>query len=188
MHIHLQVACIGYGVNKYIYVYIISSLFCWRNEMFLCPCQSGQPYQICCSPLHQGVVLVQSPEQLMRSRYSAYALGHIDYIVHTTVLVQQPLLDQRGIRAWSQNSQWLGLTVYEQKIARHSVHHAWVRFTAKWQDQQGLHQHDELSAFVQVGQQWFFIDPNHPYRVGQNDCCLCGRQVKFKKCCAPMIQ
>ncbi|MFA6916827.1 MAG: YchJ family metal-binding protein [Parachlamydiales bacterium] len=48
-----------------------------------CPCHSGQPYNSCCEPFHKG----KSPEnalQLMRSRYSAYALGLADYIIQTT--------------------------------------------------------------------------------------------------------
>src|ERR1700733_8837119 len=48
-----------------------------------CPCHSGKPYQECCSPYHQG----DSPPNalaLMRSRYSAYALHKVDYIIVTT--------------------------------------------------------------------------------------------------------
>ena len=51
----------------------------------LCPCGSGKSYAVCCGPLHQGAA-APSPEALMRSRYSAYALGLVDYIVKTTHL------------------------------------------------------------------------------------------------------
>ena len=50
----------------------------------LCPCQSGLRYKRCCRPLHQGAP-APSPEALMRSRYSAYALGLVDYIIDTTL-------------------------------------------------------------------------------------------------------
>jgi SEC-C motif-containing protein len=49
----------------------------------LCPCGSGKNYAACCGPLHQGVA-APSAEALMRSRYSAYALGLVDYILKTT--------------------------------------------------------------------------------------------------------
>lgn len=48
-----------------------------------CPCGSGQSYAECCKPYHDGR-LAQTPQDLMRSRYSAYALGLVDYIIDTT--------------------------------------------------------------------------------------------------------
>lgn len=49
----------------------------------LCPCCSGNIYSNCCLPLHQGS-LPSNALQLMRSRYSAYALNIPDYIIATT--------------------------------------------------------------------------------------------------------
>lgn len=48
-----------------------------------CPCKSGRKYKRCCRPWHQGRP-APDPESLMRSRFSAYALGMVDYIVQTT--------------------------------------------------------------------------------------------------------
>ena len=47
-----------------------------------CPCGSERKYKKCCGLLHRGG-RAPSPEALMRSRYSAYALGLVDYILHT---------------------------------------------------------------------------------------------------------
>ena len=47
-----------------------------------CPCDSGQTYVDCCGPWHAGLAQglhAPTPETLMRSRYSAYVLGLIDY-------------------------------------------------------------------------------------------------------------
>ena len=38
-----------------------------------CPCGAGASYLTCCAPLHLGQRAAASPEQLMRSRYSAFA-------------------------------------------------------------------------------------------------------------------
>jgi len=48
-----------------------------------CPCVSQRKYKKCCRPLHTGG---HSPTAvaLMRSRFSAYALGLTDYIIETT--------------------------------------------------------------------------------------------------------
>jgi SEC-C motif-containing protein len=48
-----------------------------------CPCGSGAAYDACCGPLHRGTALASTPEQLMRSRYSAYALGELDHVFRT---------------------------------------------------------------------------------------------------------
>ncbi len=48
-----------------------------------CLCDSGLSYKNCCQPLHKGAKAA-SPEALMRSRYSAYALHLTDYIIKTT--------------------------------------------------------------------------------------------------------
>lgn len=42
-----------------------------------CPCGFGSPYGDCCGPLHAGA-LASTAERLMRSRYSAFALGSVD--------------------------------------------------------------------------------------------------------------
>ena len=51
-----------------------------------CPCGSGQSYSACCGAWHSGLaegVYAPTPEALMRSRYSAYVLGLIDYLLAT---------------------------------------------------------------------------------------------------------
>lgn len=47
-----------------------------------CPCHSGRPYAGCCEPFHRGTPAPTCAE-LMRSRYSAFALGLGDYLVAT---------------------------------------------------------------------------------------------------------
>ncbi|HEX8865525.1 MAG TPA: SEC-C metal-binding domain-containing protein, partial [Lentzea sp.] len=39
----------------------------------LCPCGTGQSYVDCCGALHSGARTAATAEQLMRSRYSAFA-------------------------------------------------------------------------------------------------------------------
>ena len=48
-----------------------------------CPCHSQKPYHQCCRPYHQGD-LAPTPLALMRSRYCAYALALVDYVIKTT--------------------------------------------------------------------------------------------------------
>ena len=40
-----------------------------------CPCGTGLPYPECCGRLHDRAATAATAEQLMRSRYSAFAVG-----------------------------------------------------------------------------------------------------------------
>ena len=147
-----------------------------------CPCGQGE-YAQCCQPLHAGKEKAQSAEQLMRSRYSAYVLGLVDYLVATTLPVQQPALDRDAMAAWSAQSTWLGLEVEGSEVFAGKPEHTQVSFVARWHDDNDEHRHRECSAFVQVDERWFFLDPTVPLKAGRNDPCPCQGGQKFKKCC-----
>ncbi len=49
-----------------------------------CFCGSTLSYQICCQPYHKHVKYPDDSLVLMKSRYSAYALSLVDYIIETT--------------------------------------------------------------------------------------------------------
>lgn len=48
-----------------------------------CPCGSGASYDACCGRLHRGAAQAATPEELMRSRYAAYAVGDLDHVFRT---------------------------------------------------------------------------------------------------------
>lgn len=48
-----------------------------------CPCCSGRAYEACCRPFHKDSVEPPTPEALMRSRYSAFALKQTDHLWRT---------------------------------------------------------------------------------------------------------
>src|ERR1700742_1317013 len=48
-----------------------------------CPCASGDSYRACCGPFHHGELQARSAEELMRSRYSAYAYADAGYLFRT---------------------------------------------------------------------------------------------------------
>lgn len=48
-----------------------------------CPCGSTEEFESCCSPYISGNRLAPTAEALMRSRYTAFTLGDLDYIEST---------------------------------------------------------------------------------------------------------
>lgn len=96
-----------------------------------CPCCSGKEYSFCCKPYHEGKV-AEHAEELMRSRYSAYALNIPDYIIQTTHPASSQYQDdlkvmRRSISAFSSNHQFVSLKVLD---AREKNDQATVTFTA----------------------------------------------------------
>lgn len=151
-----------------------------------CPCGSGDSLADCCGRYHEGAA-APCAQSLMRSRYSAYVLGNVDYLVATSLPAQQTKLDVEGIRAWSLQSTWLGLEVEHSELLGGQPEHARVTFVARWHDADGEHSHRERSAFVQNGGRWYFIDPTVGLQAGRNDPCPCASGQKFKKCCATYL-
>lgn len=115
-----------------------------------CPCGAGA-YGRCCGPLHDGGVAA-SAEQLMRSRYSAYALGKFDYLRATWHDTTRPvdLGEDNG-----EAVKWLGLSV-KRHVAEGDT--ATVEFVARFRVKgrgQRLH---EASRFVREDGRWYYVD------------------------------
>jgi SEC-C motif-containing protein len=117
-----------------------------------CPCDSGHSYADCCGVWHAGLAQGQfapTPEALMRSRYSAYVLGLIDYLLATWHASTAP-----GELTLSP-VKWLGLEV---RHAQASGDAGVVEFVARWrEDGRGVRLH-EISRFVREDGRWRYID------------------------------
>lgn len=153
--------------------------------MTQCPCGSNTTYADCCGWFHAGN-FAKTAKLLMQSRYSAYVKHDIAYIVATTVPAQQALLDKEALMAWAKNTTWLGLdiTAFHPKIGKR---HAQVAFTAYFDNYGQTANHTELSAFVKIGERWYFLDPTVPCALTNKHPCLCGSGDKFKMCCGKFL-
>jgi len=69
-----------------------------------CPC-GGAAYAQCCGRFHHGA-LPDTAEQLMRSRYSAYVLGLMDYVHQSWHASTRP---ERTELQHDPATKWLGL-------------------------------------------------------------------------------
>ncbi|MDM1073981.1 hypothetical protein HX001_15955 [Empedobacter brevis] len=117
-----------------------------------CPCCSGKNYENCCEPFHLKKETPKTPEELMRSRYTAFAKVLTDYLVETTHSSVRKLHYPNEIEEWAKSNKWLKLEIIFAKDDK-------VRFRAYYQDQKGeIYEHDELSAFVQENGKWFYVD------------------------------
>ncbi|PIQ23821.1 SecC motif-containing protein [bacterium (Candidatus Blackallbacteria) CG17_big_fil_post_rev_8_21_14_2_50_48_46] len=69
--------------------------------MSACPCHSEKKYASCCEPFHAGQAWPETAEALMRSRYSAYVLRKIDYLLKTRHPRHQETKERENIEKWA---------------------------------------------------------------------------------------
>ena len=121
-----------------------------------CPCSAGgATYAQCCGRFHAGA-LPATAEQLMRSRYSAYALGLMDYVHRTWHAGTRP---PREELAADGATKWLGL-----EVKRHvpDGDAATVEFVARYKIGGRAHRLHEVSRFVREEGQWYYVDGSFP--------------------------
>jgi len=156
-----------------------------------CPCGSGLDYSGCCEPYIIGKAKAPTAEALMRSRYTAYAEHEVGYIINTCVHRGKDDIDEKSTRDWSEQSNWLGLTILSAENGGPEDTAGTVEFEAVY-ERDGMKQvHHERATFKKENNEWFFeegrVTPQTVVRtgpkVGRNDPCPCGSGKKYKHCC-----
>lgn len=147
-----------------------------------CPCGSGLEFQQCCGRLLDGSTFATNAEQLMRSRYSAFSLGKLDYLQaswHPDFVPDDLTIDPAV--------KWIKLRVVDFVDAENT---AVVEFEASflvYGRVEGMH---ERSRFVCQQGRWLYTDgdPLTPsfkaHKPARNEPCPCGSGKKYKRCCA----
>ena len=147
-----------------------------------CPCGQSRPLEACCGPFLEGQARPETAEQLMRSRFSAYATGNIDYVCETE---ENP--DRSTIENWAHSTSFKRLRVLSAERGGVEDETGTVTFEADFETRGQTGTHRETSQFRRLDGRWMFVRGQHnPVRVGpkvgRNDPCLCGSGKKFKKC------
>lgn len=133
-------------------------------------------------------MLPSTAEALMRSRYTAYVIGNIDYVLDTTLPSMKDGVNVDATRSWSEDSTWKGLTVHSAEKGTADDEFGYVDFTAMYIYLNETKEHREQAFFKKEDDRWYFVpESQKPIRraekVGRNEPCPCGSGKKFKKCC-----
>lgn len=152
----------------------------------LCPCGSNNNYLECCGKFHQGQYAA-TPEQLMRSRYSAYTLGLMDYIQQTMTSPANDDFDPVANQKWATSVLWLGLNIVNSD--NHDDTGS-VEFVAAFLENDLIQKIHEKSRFEKKDERWYYVEGDHytntPHskskKISRNDPCPCQNQKKFKHC------
>lgn len=122
--------------------------------MKLCPCCSGKEYASCCKIYHDGA-LPPTALALMRSRYSAYALGKAAYILDTThpksiYFEQDKKKWEQAVLKFSKGTKFLKLEILGSG-------EDWVHFAAHLEESGVAFTLKEKSHFQKVDGKWLYL-------------------------------
>lgn len=135
----------------------------------------------------------------MRSRYTAFVLGDVDYLLATHHVAYRP--DKRAqLQQTLQTTQWVNLVVLSTYKGQKKDKAGIVEFAAAYRQRpliapvtkelsklstsDTLSQLHEKSRFVREGSRWLYTEGDMlpPYQPNRTHPCWCGSGLKFKQC------
>ncbi len=113
----------------------------------------GADFDVCCRPALDGETWPATAEALMRSRYTAFALGNEDHLFRTWHAKTRPR--DLGLDA---ATEWLGLEILATTGGGADDLEGTVHFRAKFRDHLGAHVLEENSRFARRVGRWMYVD------------------------------
>lgn len=118
-----------------------------------CPCGSGKTFSECCEVIISGQRQASSPEELMRSRYSAFATKNLAYLRESLDPQNWREMNTEANRQWAERATFTGLEILRSE---ESGNKGQVEFKANyiWEGEPQVHH--ELATFRKQQGRWFF--------------------------------
>lgn len=114
-------------------------------------------YGSCCAPLHRGERPAPTAEALMRSRYSAFAVGAGEYLLRTWHPSTRP--DRMDL---DDGLVWTRLDVVSTLRGGPFDAEGIVHFVANHRGAGGRGRQEEISRFRREGGRWYYVDGRSP--------------------------
>jgi SEC-C motif-containing protein len=163
-------------------------------EGTVCPCSSGRNVDACCGPILAGTPALTA-EALMRSRYTAFVRGDIEYIDRTHAPEKRDTMERSATKRTFNAVEWVRLEILQTACGGLSDDTGMVEFATHFRQNGAAMIHRERSNFRRDDGLWVYVDGDFPEdaaatqiaKVGRNTPCPCGSGKKFKKCCGANI-
>jgi SEC-C motif domain protein len=120
----------------------------------ICYCDSNKPFKECCECFIKGNAIAKTPKQLMRSRYTAYALGNQgDYLLKTWA--PETSKELTVISLSEKTFDWEKLEILNSS---QKGNEGMVEFNAWYKAKDGSHHVlHEKSTFIRREGRWFYL-------------------------------
>ncbi|HUS27112.1 MAG TPA: YchJ family metal-binding protein [Kofleriaceae bacterium] len=124
-----------------------------------CPCGSREPSAACCALYHDGVP-APTALALMRSRYTAFVRGEIDYLIETHDEATRAAVDKKALAQWSKDTLWMGLEIVATEAGGEEDETGIVEFIARGVTNGQPFAQRERSRFRRAFGRWVYTDGN----------------------------
>ena len=111
-----------------------------------CPCGSSKSYATCCEPYLSGKLKPATASDLMRSRYTAYAMAAIDYLYRTSGAKIQKEFNAEESRKWAESAEWSGIEMLNVVGGGETDETGTVEFVARYSVNGTPFDHHEISS------------------------------------------
>jgi SEC-C motif-containing protein len=105
--------------------------------------------------------MAKTAEQLMRSRYTAFVLADINYLLNSHHPKTRPTKERKQILKWAKSVHWMGLHIVSKKAGSESDSEGWVEFKASYIEDNFPGCIHENSYFVKENGKWFYKSGVH---------------------------
>ncbi len=95
---------------------------------YLCPCGSKKTYQYCCGIYLSGKKEPETAEKLMRSRYTAFYQGNVEYLIATLHPERRKPEAHSELSKSISKTQWLSLKILDTKKGKKQHTLGYVEF------------------------------------------------------------
>ena len=127
----------------------------------------------------------------MRSRFSAFVRGDLDYIESTHAKEVRDDFNRSAAEHTAKSVEWVNLEIRDTADGSEDDDTGTVEFAARFKKDGELQVHHEQSNFRREEGRWVYVDgkmnpkgtPRRVEKVGRNEPCPCGSGKKYKKCC-----
>lgn len=119
-----------------------------------CPC-GGERYVQCCERFILGAEIPQTARDLMRSRFSAYAMRDEAYLRATWYASSRP----EKVLEPDDGMKWLSLEI---RFSEQDDNWGKVEFVARYKINGRAGRLHEISRFVREEGRWFYLDGDFP--------------------------
>lgn len=121
-----------------------------------CHCGAAADYGLCCGRYIDHGESPETAEQLMRSRYTAFATGNEPYLLSTW----HPSTRPSRVRL-EDNQRWLGLKVKHTERGGAKDSTGSVEYVARFKIAGKGHRLHEISQFKKTAGRWLYVDGEH---------------------------
>lgn len=127
------------------------------NKTTLCPCGSGKEYSDCCEKYLDGrAVVTDTPENILRSRYTAYRVGNGEYLLKSWHPDYRPKVTAKRLIQEGKNIIYTGLEILDKEIGDNSGK---IHYVLKYRiGNQRYGTNECTSLFEKVDGVWYYTD------------------------------